>query len=203
MTTLIMHGSYGSPNHGWFRWLEAELFALGNDVILEKFPGETWDQVDRMGEAKADEYQPAESLQTWERFLVDTILPRINDKEIQLVAHSIAPVFMLHMLEKYDLKIKTTVFASPFFDLGKAVWQFYVVNKTFYRTDFPFDKIRPKIGTSFVLYGDNDPFIPPAQPRTFAEKLGSSMITVHNGGHFGGNAFRKFPLVLELLRVSG
>lgn len=202
MTTLIMHGSYGTPNNGWYRWLEAELITLGHQVILEQFPVENWDNITQIGEDKCRERQPVESLQSWGKYFADVILPKVKDTDVDLVAHSIAPLFMLHMLEKYELRIRTAVFVSPFFDLGRAVWQFYFVNKTFYGTDFNFNRIRSQVKTSFMLHGDNDPFVPTVESQLFAEKLGGAFITIHNGGHCGGPLFKKFPLVLELLKCS-
>lgn len=203
MTTLLMHGSYSAPSHGWFRWLESELIMLGRDVIIEKFPGEDWQAVTKAAEQDPAGYRPAQSLESWEAFFVESVLPRIQGDEIDIVLHSLAPVFMLHMFEKYEFLVRTAVFVSPFFDLGKTVWQFDLVNGTFYRSEFDFARIRSRIGASFVLYGDNDPFVKPEQPRSFARELGSSVIAVHGGGHCMDDKFKTFPLVLDLLKVSG
>jgi len=35
MKYLIMHGSYGSPEENWFRWLEKSLKTLEQEVILK------------------------------------------------------------------------------------------------------------------------------------------------------------------------
>ena len=47
-----MHGSYGSPEENWFRWLEKELKNLGNTVVLEQFPVDDWDEVVGIGREK-------------------------------------------------------------------------------------------------------------------------------------------------------
>ncbi len=201
MKTLIMHGSYGSPDGNWFRWLEKELHTLGQDVILEQFPVDDWNEVDAMGEANSVHYQPKENLQSWETFFVEQVLPRINGESVNFVSHSLSPVFMLHMLEKYPIQLAKAVFVSPFFDLGTDEWHFYLVNKTFYKTDFDFETIRSKIQKSFVVYGDNDPYVPVEQSTLFAQKLGSKLILVPGGEHCG-SIFKEFPLVLDLLKET-
>lgn len=200
MKYLIMHGSYGSPEENWFRWLEKELKQLGHDVILEQFPVDSWDKIEKVGTDKIGSYQAIESLASWEKYFVDNILPKIKGEEVSFVGHSIAPIFMLHMLNKYDFKLKQAVFVSPFFNIPDApsVWQFYPVNKTFYSYDFNFDKIRSHIGKSYVIYGDNDPYVPSTEPPLFAEKLGAEIHVVPSGGHCGG-IFKEFPLLIELV----
>lgn len=203
MKYLIMHGSYGSPEENWFRWLEKELKQLGHEVILEQFPVDSWDEINKIGTEKIGSYEAIETLSSWEKYFVDHILPKIKDEEVGFVGHSIAPIFMLHMLNKYDFKLKNAIFVSPFFNIPDApsVWQFYPVNKTFYSYDFNFDKIKSQIGKSYVVYGDNDPYVPATEPPLFAEKLGSEVHVVPGGGHCGG-IFKEFPLLLEIVKKS-
>lgn len=195
-----MHGSYGSPEENWFRWLEKELNQLGREVILEQFPVDSWEVIEKIGADKIRSYEAIESLASWEKYFVDHILPKIKDEEIGFVGHSIAPIFMLHMLNKYDFKLKKAIFVSPFFNIPDApsVWQFYPVNKTFYTYDFDFNKIKSKIGKSYVVYGDNDPYVPATEPPLFAEKLDSEIHVVPGGGHCG-SIFKEFPLLLDII----
>lgn len=201
MQYLIMHGSYGSPEENWFRWLEAELNKLGHTVILEQFPVDDWDEVNKIGSEKISEYEPKESLQTWDEYFSTHILPRINQTPTIFIGHSIAPIFMLHTLQKYDFHLAGAIFVAPFFDIpfDPNTWQFYPVNKTFYSYDFDFEKIKAQLGKSFVVYGDDDPYVPATEPPLFANKLGSEIRVIPKGGHCGG-IFKEFPLVLELTK---
>lgn len=52
MKYLIMHGSYGSPDGNWFRWLEKELSVSGYEVILEQFPVDDWETIEKIGPEK-------------------------------------------------------------------------------------------------------------------------------------------------------
>lgn len=196
-----MHGSYGSPDENWFRWLEKELKQLGHEVILEQFPVDSWDEIERIGADNIGSYDAIESLVSWEKFFVDHIFPKIKNEEIGFVGHSIAPIFILHMLNKYEFKIGKAIFVAPFFDIPYSpdTWQFYPVNKTFYSYDFDFDKIKSQIGKSYVIYGDNDPYVPATEPPLFAEKLGSEIHVVPNGGHCG-SIFKEFPLLINILK---
>lgn len=196
-----MHGSYGSPGENWFGWLEKELKALGHEVILEQFPVDDWNFVDQLGPEKVAEYKAIQSLSSWENYFVQNILPRIKGEEVGFVGHSIAPIFMLHMLDKYDIKLSKAIFVAPFFNIpdSSSVWQFYPVNKTFYSYDFDFEKINSKIGKSYVVYGDNDPYVPATEPPLFAEKL-SSEIHIVPGGKHCGSIFKEFPLLLDMIK---
>lgn len=200
MKYLIMHGSYGSPEENWFRWLEKELHNLGHQVILKQFPVDDWDTVTKIGPEKIRDFTPVQSLPTWEEYFVKNILPIFKDEPFIFIGHSSAPIFMLHMLQKYDFKLAGAVFVAPFFDIPDRpeIWQFYPTNKTFYSYDFDFAKIKSQItGKTLVVYGDNDPYVPAEQSPLFAEKLGSEIFVVPNGGHCG-SIFKEFPLVLDL-----
>lgn len=201
MTYLIMHGSYGSPDSNWFRWLEKELKTLGHTVILQQFPVDDWDKIVEIGPENIESYKPEQTLASWEEYFVNQVYPQLKDQEIGFVGHSIAPIFMLHMLAKYDIKLKLAIFVAPFFNIpdNSAVWQFYPVNKTFYSYDFDFEVVKKKIAKSFVVYGDNDPYVPSAEPPLFAEKLGGKIHIVPGGRHCGSN-FREFPLLMDLIK---
>ena len=58
-------------------------------------------------------------------------------------------------------------------------------------------KIKAKIDKSFVVYGDNDPYVPATEPPLFAEKIGSEIYVIPGGRHCGSN-FKEFPLVFDL-----
>ena len=194
-----MHGSYGSPEENWFRWLERELKNLGHSVILEQFPVDDWDEVAKTGRENISSYEPKQSLEIWDDYFSKNILPRLKSEPTIFIGHSIAPVFMLHMLQKYNFKLSGAVFVAPFFNIPDEpkVWQFYPPNKTFYGYDFDFVKIKSQLGKSYVVYGYDDPYVPPTEPPLFAEKLGSKIKVVPKGGHCGG-IFKEFPLILDL-----
>ncbi len=194
-----MHGSYGSPDENWFRWLKSELVAKVHKVILKQFPVDSWSEVEKIGPQKITDFTPKQSLSIWEDFFVKNILPQIKREPTIFVGHSSAPIFMLHMLQKYDFSLAGAVFVAPFFNIPDrpAIWQFYPTNKTFYSYDFDFAKIKSQLGKSYVVCGDDDPYVPASEPPLFAQKLESELIVVPNGGHCG-SIFKEFPLVRDL-----
>lgn len=196
-----MHGSYGSPEENWFRWLESQLVKMGHTVILEQFPVDDWEEVSKIGSDKISGYTPKQSLQIWDDYFRQNILEKIENKPTVFIGHSSAPIFMLHMLQKYDFHIAGAVFVAPFFDIPDRpeIWQFYPVNHTFYNYDFDFEKIKSQLGKSYVVYGDDDPYVPATEPPLFAQKLGSEIKVVPKGGHCGG-IFKQFPLILDILK---
>lgn len=200
MKALIMHGSYGSPDSNWFRWLERELKKREYDVILKQFPSDDWETTSVLSETDRLRFSPVQSLNSWTRFFQEEILPEIKNEPFIFIGHSIAPIFFIRMVEKFSLQTSLALFVAPFFYLApdKKYWQFWPVNKTFYGSDFDFEKLNKLISLSYAIYGDNDPYVPITQPLEFASKLGSNTIAVKNGGHLGG-VFTEFPLLLELI----
>lgn len=199
MQYLIMHGSYGSPEENWFRWLEKELKDSGHSIILEQFPVDDWDQVSSIGQEDISSYAPKQSLSIWENYFTENILPKVKAEPTVFVGHSSAPIFMLHMLQKYSFSLVGAVFVAPFFDIPDrpAIWQFYPSNKSFYSYDFDFAKITSQLGESFVVYGDDDPYVPAVESPLFAQKLGSEVRVIQGGGHCG-SIFKEFPLIKDL-----
>lgn len=199
MKYLIMHGSFGSPDENWFRWLEKELKKRKYQVILEQFPVDNWNKLTSLGIDNRDKYKIIQTVASWEKFFLDNIYPKLKNQEFVFIGHSLAPLFFLHLLEKYDLKVNKAIFVSPFFELEDKldIWQFYPVNKDFYKTNFDFQLIKNKIKQSFVVYGDNDPYVPSSQPKEFAKKLKAKELVIINGGHCG-SVFTEFPEILAI-----
>lgn len=199
MQFLIMHGSYGSPEENWFRWLEKELHNLGHTVVLEQFPVDNWEEINTLGAEKIAGYNSKQSLEIWDKYFKENILVKVKSNPTVFIGHSIAPIFMLHMLQKYDFNLAGAIFVAPFFNIldRPEIWQFYPVNKTFYNADFNFEKIKSQLGKSFVVYGDDDPYVPATEPPLFAQKLGSETVIIPEGGHCGG-IFKEFPQILDL-----
>lgn len=193
MQCVILHGSFGSKNGNWFPWLKKELQEAGHTVFLEQYPVDKWDDI------KKDTVKTVENLTSWTKCFETTTLPYLDqNKEIVFFGHSLSPVFVLHLVEQFDLQLRGAVFASPFLESlnQEETWQFDIVNCTFYKTDFNWDILKKRIPRSYVLYGTNDPYVPNKFPIDFAKRLGSEIIPVENGRHLGDN-FKEFPLLLE------
>lgn len=198
MLFVLFHGSYGNTQENWLPYLKKELEVLGQEVILEQYPVEDYDNVIKMGKGYKS---PVQNLEKWTQKFSEIYASKIKQqKEVICIGHSIAPVFMLEMVEKFAIPLKAAIFVSPFFILHD-LWEFDAVNGSFYREDFNFEKLKLLIPKSYVLYGDNDPYVPSQQPKKFAKELGSEVIVVKNGGHLNTKAgFLEFPILLALCK---
>lgn len=125
-----------------------------------------------------------------------------NGEKLSFIGHSLGPLFILHVVEKFDLKLDSAIFISPFLEKLNKSWQIDLVNKTFYKSDFNFEKLKKLIPVSYVLYSDNDPYVDKKYSLDFVNKLGSSVILVRGAGHMNQEAnLNEFPLVYELCKT--
>ncbi|MDP3093784.1 MAG: alpha/beta hydrolase [bacterium] len=199
MKFVIFHGAFGSPEGNWFLELKEKLEALGQKVIVPRFPVEDWDEVSKNGPKS---FPKRQTLDNWLKVFAKEVLPKIKKgEEVCFVGHSLGPLFILHVVDKYDLKIDSAIFVSPF--MRKLnIWQFDLINKTFYKTDFDFRKLKKLIPVSYVLYSDNDPYVEKYHSIGFAKRLNSSLLFVKRAGHMNLEVnLNEFPLVFELCKT--
>jgi predicted alpha/beta hydrolase family esterase len=197
MQCIILHGAFGNIHENWFIWLKRELEKLGHEVFLDQYPVDKWSDIEQKGK---DNINTIQNLTSWTNFFEKEVLPHLDlNKELAFFGHSLSPVFILHLVAKYNLKVKTLIVASPFLEPlnAEVTWQFDVVNRTFYKTNFNWDQLKKHIAHSYVLYGTADPYVPAHFPIDFAKHLGSTLIPIEGGKHLGGE-LKEFPLLLDL-----
>lgn len=201
MKFVIFHGAFGSKDGNWFPWLKTELKKLNQEVILEQFPCDDYEEITQNGPDISSKNQ---NLTNWLKVFEKNILPKINKKDaLVFIGHSLAPVFILHLADKYNLRLNSAIFVSPFLTFlhEKGVWQFDHVNSSFYKIDFDFEKLKTQIPNSYVVYGNDDPYVDKKFPLDFAKKINSKVIVVKNGGHLNEEfGYTKFPLILNLCK---
>ncbi len=199
MQFVIIHGAFGNPEGNWFPELGEKLISLGQKVVIPQFPVDDWDTITSQGPNTPSQNQTLENwLKTFKK-----VLPQLDrGDKLCFVGHSLGPLFTLHALEKYEIQLDSAIFVSPFLRLpDDKYWQVHLVNKTFYRTDFDFAKLKRLIPISYALYSDNDPYVDKKYSLDFAQKLGSSPIQVLSAGHMNSEVnLNEFPLVLELCK---
>jgi uncharacterized protein len=161
---FLIHGSFGNPEENWFPWLKQKLEELNHEVIVPKFPTpenqslETWNTVFLEYESKIDE---------------DSIF----------IGHSLAPAFLLSVLERINVPIKSSFFVSGFLKLsGNDL--FDSINKTFIDKKFNWEKIKQNCNSFFIYHSDNDPYIPIEYANELADKLNVRLKIIKNAGHF-------------------
>ncbi len=197
MKFVIFHGAYGGPEGNWFPTLKESLEGLGQEVIVPKFPTEKWSDFVKKGNRGKSRIQ---TLEAWLKEF-EKARKSFRKEKLVFIGHSLGPLFMLHAVQKYNIKLDSAIFVSPFMDKLNA-WEFDNVNYSFYRKDFDFKKLQRLIPVSYALFSDNDPYVPFGKSRKFAEKMNSSIIIVKGGGHLNSEAgLADFPLVLELCKT--
>lgn len=191
---FIFHGVGGSPEENWFPWLKKELQYNRCNVIVPQFPTpdgqnlENW--LETFEECKRMEGIAAEDLE-------NSIF----------IGHSLGGLFMLSLLERYQIKM--AVFVASFCKLPGN--KFDEGMKTFAaskkrsmpdgRRDFDWQVILENCHKSLVFHGDNDPYVGLGTAQQLARNLHAKLELVRGAGHFNGSSgFVKFPLLLEKLK---
>ncbi len=196
MKFVLFHGAFGSPGSNWLPELKDKLESLGQEAIAPAFPVDSWEHITRLGPKAPSARQ---NLTNW--FLeFDRIYKTFHKGEkLCFIGHSLGPLFILHIVEKYNIKLDCAIFVCPFFDTLHKSWQIDHVNKSFYKTDFNMKKLKKLIPVSYVLYSNDDPYVPQKYSREFGNVLGSSMISLKRAGHMNDEVnLNDFPLIIDL-----
>lgn len=177
-TIYLIHGAYGNPAENWLPWLAGKLETEGHEVIVPRFPT-----------------PERQSLQNW----LEVFREHLNhlDHTSLMVGHSLGPVFIANILNKYDVHIRGAVFVAGFGSrLGNP--DFDEINKTF--VDEPLDnkKVRSRCDEFIAYVSENDPYVPLTISLSFAQDLGARTVRVPDAGHFNASAgYTEFPAVLD------
>src|SRR3989338_7591949 len=102
MAFVFFHGSFCTPRDAWLPWLKKQLKQLGHDVISPQFPVDLWKDV---GELDASEYDPKQNLCAWYQTFEEIKDSILNKSDLIFVGHSLGPIFILHLVEKYDIQV--------------------------------------------------------------------------------------------------
>lgn len=198
MKFVIFHGAFGSPESNWFPELKEKLEALNQEVIIPQFPTENWNYVAKQNKNYKSETQ---TLNNWLKISDGIFKTFKKGEKLCFIGHSLSPLFILHVVSKYNLQLDSAIFVSPFLN-ELPDWRFNSVNQTFYKTDWDYKTLRKLIPVSYVLFSDNDPYVPLIKSKEFSEKLGSSEIMVRKAKHLNSEVnLNEFPLVFEICKT--
>jgi len=179
MKVLIIHGIGGRAGIHWQKWLHDESGKLGHSVIMPALPGA--DHPNR---------------QIW----LGTIIRAVGDaklSELVIVGHSLGVTTAIDFVEQANGPIKALVSVSGFiYDYGAELNSYFLKLKS-----VDFDKVRRNLSQSFVLFSDNDPYVPQKALNEVALQLDVSPIIIPDGGHLNAEAgFTTFPKLLEIIQ---
>ncbi|HLL60602.1 MAG TPA: alpha/beta hydrolase [Candidatus Nitrosocosmicus sp.] len=196
MQYVIFHGSYGGPSKNWFPYLKQELENKEHTVIVPTFPCDNWEDVTRNGPSIPLQNQ---NLRNWLEMFEKTFETIDTNIPLCFIGHSLGCVFILHILERYNIILEKAIFVAPFLEKLNGAWQIDHANETFYKTDFNFMKLQQQIEKSYVIYSDNDPYVPMNYSLNFSKNLESVAILLEGAGHMNDEVnMKEFPLLVDL-----
>lgn len=196
MKFVLFHGAFGSPEGNWFPELKDKLESLGQEVLAPEFPVDSWESITKAGPKAIPKKQ---SLGSWYAAFDSNYRTFRKGEKLCFIGHSLGPLFILHIVERYNIKLDSAIFVSPFLTTLHKSWQIDNVNKSFYKTDFDFTKLKRLIPVSYVLYSNDDPYVAQHYSQEFGKALESSMILVKRAGHMNSEVnLNEFPLVMDL-----
>ncbi|HEX7042405.1 MAG TPA: alpha/beta hydrolase [Patescibacteria group bacterium] len=195
-TIVILHGSFGNSQENWIPYLRNHLEEKGDKVITPQFPVDTWENIVEKGEGYKSTIQ---NLNNWINTFEKDVLPNLPKEHLTFIGHSISSIFILHLVNRFNLQLDKAIFVSPFLSILPK-WEFTTVNGTFYKTDFDFERIKKSIKERIAIFSDNDPHVPEEKFEEFVRLTESKPFIVKDGGHLNAKAgYLEFPLILQCL----
>lgn len=184
---IILHGTEGTPEGNWFRWLEKKLKAKEIEVWLPYLPHAA---------------QPL--LSEWLEFVTSSC-PFSIDEDTMIVGHSSGATLALALASQ--MKIGALVAVSPFVPVGESYagldWN---ANAKLFDVKFNWNAIKANTAKRLIVCSDDDPYIPTKVFHYISEQIDAEIIEVPEQGHFNlekSEKYQKFPLLLGLLMERG
>jgi hypothetical protein len=177
MTILILHGIGGHAGIHWQQWLHDELVKASHKVIMPNLPDS--DRPDR---------------KNWLKTVKEKVKD-INSSNLVMVAHSLGATTALDLIE--NTPVKTLISVSGFaYDYGAELNSYFMKEKT-----IDFEKVNRNLKQTFVIYGDNDPYLPQEVLRSLADNLKVEPEVIPGGGHLNTDSgYKTFPRLLEIIK---
>lgn len=180
MTFLILHGIQGKAGDHWEQWLHDELVKMGYPVIMPDLP-------------HSQHPDRNEWLQT-----VKDSLKGIDSNQLVIFGHSLGVATALDFIEQANDTVKALISISGFsHDYGSDLNNYFLKQK-----QIDFNKVNSHLNRRFVIYGDNDPYVPNETLHDLANELGVTPAIIHNGGHLNTDSgYTSFPYLLEIVDI--
>lgn len=131
---------------------------------------------------------------TWLK-TVQEIIRNIASPDLVIVAHSLSVTTSLDLAEQ--IPIKALISISGFADnYGIQLNSYFLGEK-----NIDFDEVNKNIKQSFVIYGDDDPYVPQEALMSLADNLKVKPEIIHNGGHLNTDSgYKTFPRLLKIIK---
>ncbi|MBN2421659.1 alpha/beta hydrolase [Candidatus Woesearchaeota archaeon] len=178
---FIIHGINGHPNKNWFPWLKDKLEKTGCTVVVPEFP---------IGENL--------SFRNWINTFND--YKELLNKDTIAIGHSLGVVFLLNILELYQLKCAFLIagFISP---LENEPIDTRI--KSFIKKKYNWKKIKKNCEKFYIIHSDNDPVVDLKKAYELSELLDTEVKIIKNVGHFSQKTgfFRFDYLYNEIIKI--
>lgn len=177
---LIFHGTGASPEDHWFPWIKQKLEHEGIEVYAPDFPT-----------------PEGQTLENWETVLLEEDV-EIDDDTV-LIGHSTGAVFILDLLNDWDIKVEASFLISGFYGPLNDE-RFDPLNESFAEREFDFQEIREASGEIHQFHSASDPYVPMEKAEELAAELNSSLHPISEAGHFNTEAgYTDFPRLWSML----
>jgi len=178
MTVLIIHGIGGHAGIHWQQWLYNRLTEKGYTCLMPNLPNAN---------------HPDRTLWLQE---IKNQLNEVDLGELIIVGHSLGVTTALDFLEQTTGKIKALISISGFAeDYGAELNSYFLKRKK-----IDFEKLKMHLGKSYVVYGDNDPYVPQKILLQLTKSLNVKPEIIAKGGHLNTEAgYTTFPYLLEII----
>jgi uncharacterized protein len=183
-TAIILHGTLGSPDGNWFKWLKAELENNGLEVWLPQLP-----------------HAEQPSLNEWYKFIQNECPFAINEETL-IVGHSSGAILALIIAQNNMEKVGAIVDVSVFHD-NSLQWE---PNNKLFDRQFDWDSIRQGANKLLFVHSDNDPYVSLDQAQFVADNCRAELVMIPDQSHFNlekSEDYRKFPKLIELMKQKG
>ena len=181
MVILILHDIESKAGAHWMGWLSNKCEKLGHRVIMPDLPSPNHP---KRGEWLKKIF--------WETEDVDLA-------NLVVVGHSLGVTSALDFIEALKVPVKALISVSGFYrDYGVELNSYFLKDRYI---DLNLNKVEKNVKSVFVLYGDNDPYVPQKELKALADGLKIKPEVIKNGGHLNSDAgYAKFPRLLEIIK---
>ena len=186
---VILHGTGNTPADNWFPWLKRTLEEFDYEVFVPQLP-----------EAQAP------NRHKYEDFLLES---GWDFSDNVIIGHSSGSTTLLNLLSQaWFPNLKAAVFVgffvnNDYIENNPPEWYTPGQFEDLFPPDgFDFNLIKSKIGNSYVIHGDDDPYCDPKLASQTALLLNAKLKIIKGGKHLSKNSggYTKLPEIIELLK---
>ena len=177
---IILHGTLGSPEGNWFRWLKSALEAKDITVWLPQLP-----------------HAEQPSLREWADYVHSSCPFELNEETL-VIGHSSGAILALILSQESPKTLAAVVAVSVFYD-NSLNWE---PNDNLFDVNFDWQRIADGTHKLVFLHSDDDPYVPLEQAMYVANQCDTEMILLRDQGHFNlekSEQYKQFPALIDVM----